>query len=577
MRTIIGARKTTTAGQQWLAEGLSIHNYARLCLAVRERPHELDTILRNQEEDAGTRILDVLNDVNFAQPLGFTTFFPAIESQKLVQIVSELRELHIDELKSEMLRLHQEKRSGLYGFPTDLFELTFPDFNPSPKEEVLITTAENCLGLALNLATKFDQSQFNLWFELPDNAGIMNFLFGDLTNVQLEQVSVRDFEGDFSGHEYVIAFPPFGVRLPRQVAAGIKRTMRSANDMKSASRAKLRTDADLFAHRMLTEKRGPSQCIILVPELFMYSHGSFKEIRDDLSQSNQIIRIVRLAEKVLEPYTNASLNLIQFANYPLSSEHRVELTKVEIAKPARMRRSSPYVISETRHIDSKTLADSEIWNLDSIFSGEVAIISPKVETMKLGDAIVDVFRGPSTESVERGAPSRIEKLRVVGLTEMKFDVTDVDAIEPTDVGLNTPPNRYLLKDGDIVLTCRGTVMKVSLIQMSGENAAISSNNVAVIRLDREKIDPYFLCGFLVTDVGREALSARQSGATQKVLSLPDLKTIDVPMIPITEQSKIAQNLRDANAWYRNEQERLDAEYRKRVEKLNQLMGIGSIN
>jgi hypothetical protein len=280
---------------------------------------------------------------------------------------------------------------------------------------------------------------------------------------------------------------------------------------------------------------------------------------------------------VLEPYTRVSLNLLELVNHSLSFDHQVELRKVEVTKPSRMRDSSPYSISDTRYLNSKTLEDLDVWDLEPLFSEETVSISPKIQTVKLREAIVDVFRGPTIESLERKSPSRVEKLRVVGLTEMKFDVTDVDSIEPTDVGLNTPPKRYLLQDGDIVLTCRGTAMKVSLIQMSSEKYAIPSNNVAVIRLDREKIDPYFLCAFLVTDVGLEALSARQSGATQKSLSLPDLKTIDVPMIPITEQRKIAQNLRDANAWYRNEQEKLDAEYRKRVQKLNQLMGIVSIN
>lgn len=553
---------------------LSAHDFARLCLVITRRPEQIDAALAQPKDVAGERILILLNDASFAQQSGFTTFFPSIDPERLVRSVTELRKFQAFLLKQAIPDLFAESLRGVINFPPDLFELLFSEFKPLPGEKILIPCVENALAVALNLTTKFPQCEFSLWFEMPDTLGIMSFLFGDLRNVTFENVATRGMEGSFAGYQYVIALPPFGARLPREVASGWKRNL-SAAQRKSLSHIKPRADADLFIHRMLTESFDRSQFIVLVPELFMHSHGSFEELRNLLSGNRQLKKVISLSEKVFEPHTKARLSLLYFTNYQLPADSEVEVLKVEAAgsRLAKGPSQPRYFVEERKLVSAKTLRDSNVWNLEAIFAEKPAAISPQIETVPMKELIKEIFRGPTTVSPGAGLYARTETLRVVGLTEMEGIVTNVDSIEPTEVTLNTPPARYFLQDGDIVVTCRSTKIKLSLVQISADIQAIPSNNVAVIRAKKDAADPYFLHCFLTTDVGREAIEARLSGTSQKKLSVRDLETIEIPATLLDEQQKIGQKYKELNIWHETERRKLDEKYQEELGSLSRMMGL----
>lgn len=549
-----------------LSGGMAPHDLARICLLVMKYPQDVDEALATPTEEAAEKLMELLNNASLARQHGFMTFFPQIEPDEIVALASELRKFDLSQLKQDLSVSYFQGKVGRFDFPVVLFDLLFPEFKPASGEKILIPYAENSLGLALSLAVKFSNCEVTLWFQEMETKGIISFLFGDLENVGSENLSPRSIGSSFSEFDWVIAFPPFGRKLSKEDTKEYSVPRGFSNP---------RSDADFLVQRLLTETYGKSRFIVLVPELFMHSHGSFKEIRDHLSGNHQLVSVAHLSQKVLYPYTRASLNLLHFTNSRIEPETDVELTKVETTSQAREREMPGHekLNTEKRFVSAQSLRDSEVWNFESIFAEKSLSISPRMETIKLDEVVEDIFRGAVTESPERAA--RKETLRVVGLTEMDHELLDVDSIKEAVVGLNTPPKRYLLRDSDIVVTCRGTVTKVSLIKISGDVHAIPSSNVAVIRANQERVDALFLFSFLMTPAGREALQGRQSGVSQKALSVRDLRTIEIPNLPLAEQQKIGKDYRETIQWYETEKKRLEREYGLRLEALNRMMGVGS--
>ena len=113
--------------------------------------------------------------------------------------------------------------------------------------------------------------------------------------------------------------------------------------------------------------------------------------------------------------------------------------------------------------------------------------------------------------------------------------------------------RYLVYPGDVLITCRGTQLKIAVVPVDIKKSLITTNLIAV-RLTNQ-ISPIFLAAYLKTTEGQKALLANTASSTmQFALNVSDINEIDVPVPPLSLQEKIV-NLAD-NA---EEQCRLGAE------------------
>lgn len=114
---------------------------------------------------------------------------------------------------------------------------------------------------------------------------------------------------------------------------------------------------------------------------------------------------------------------------------------------------------------------------------------------------------------------------------------------------------------------------MSVIEMKWSIRAIASNNTAVIRLDRERLNPGYLCAYLNMEEGKSELSSRGAGANQLILNIRELKTIRVPFYPLPDQEKIARSYEKANTWFAEESKQLLEEYSQQVKAIHeQIMG-----
>lgn len=100
--------------------------------------------------------------------------------------------------------------------------------------------------------------------------------------------------------------------------------------------------------------------------------------------------------------------------------------------------------------------------------------------------------------------------------------------------------RTLLRGGELVVSLVGNPGEVAIVPESLAGANIA-RQVGLVPLGAE-VNHRFVMYFLRSYQGRAQLFTRTQGAVQQVINLADLRTVEIPDIPLTSQNRIADIL-----------------------------------
>lgn len=107
---------------------------------------------------------------------------------------------------------------------------------------------------------------------------------------------------------------------------------------------------------------------------------------------------------------------------------------------------------------------------------------------------------------------------------------------------------YEVREGDILLTSKGSALKIAIVDKEIKNAILSSN-LFLIRLNQDKYKPEVLKYYLESKRGQELLSTIMKGAVIKSISNKDLEALIVPNIDIEKQYDISEMILQARTEY----------------------------
>lgn len=109
------------------------------------------------------------------------------------------------------------------------------------------------------------------------------------------------------------------------------------------------------------------------------------------------------------------------------------------------------------------------------------------------------------------------------------------------VGSST--ERQWLRSGDLILSKNGAPFKVAVADIPDGRTVLASGNLYIIRLDTERVDPYFVAAFLASEGGKRSLECMSVGTTIPNLSLRNLKSVQVPVPDMETQRRVAERYR----------------------------------
>ena len=158
-----------------------------------------------------------------------------------------------------------------------------------------------------------------------------------------------------------------------------------------------------------------------------------------------------------------------------------------------------------------------------------------MEKVKIGD-ICEILNGYAFKS-EKYVSSGIRILRIANVQKGYIeDSTPVFYPEET-LGLE----RYMLEEGDLLISLTGNVGRVATLKQEFLPAALNQR-VACLRVKRKDVLKSFLFHFLNSGLFESHCVQSSKGVAQKNMSTEWLKEYEIPLYPIEEQKEIARIL-----------------------------------
>lgn len=165
----------------------------------------------------------------------------------------------------------------------------------------------------------------------------------------------------------------------------------------------------------------------------------------------------------------------------------------------------------------------------------------KDEGMRLGD-IADVMAGAAMPRRSEAGAADFPVLRLSDLDEVTGALAPLDRLERMAIGRSAASDRAMLREGDVVMSCRGVTLRVGMVGPETVGAAASAN-FAVIR-SRGQVDPAVIYALLRTEGAREVLRAlERTGTAQASISFRDVANLAIRLPDPQQQARISELVR----------------------------------
>lgn len=159
---------------------------------------------------------------------------------------------------------------------------------------------------------------------------------------------------------------------------------------------------------------------------------------------------------------------------------------------------------------------------------------------------------------------KVGEIGVVKLSNIENGEIDYDNLSTINAKSDKIAKFYL-QENDILITSKGTGIKVAMYK-DQKRKVVPFNNLLVVRITNNKVNPIYVCSFLSGETGKKELQALQSGLAIMNLPIESVKKVQIPVIDMDTQETIA------NRYLRIKKELVEAQNKINSlnEKLNSL-------
>lgn len=134
----------------------------------------------------------------------------------------------------------------------------------------------------------------------------------------------------------------------------------------------------------------------------------------------------------------------------------------------------------------------------------------------------------------------------------KYELLTVSDVEDGMIGENlkkfnfenTKIEKYFLKDGDILISSHGSQIKIAVVDNIENRKIMPNGNFVVIRLNKNKLNPYYLEAYLNSTIGKKLLLDISTGTKNRIISQYNAKKILISMLDIEKQNQLAKKFKN---------------------------------
>lgn len=329
------------------------------------------------------------------------------------------------------------------------------------------------------------------------------------------------------------------------------------------------------------DERGKAAILMPMGAMFRTSISDVT-VKKALINEDIIESIIKMPAGILN-YTGVQTCWL-IINMNKSSERKDKIQFVDLSEKAEISGRRERVIS-SEYIDRTLMELNEMKESDISFIVDRKDIEENQYNL---DIFEHIKQKELLKNIDLGSALRLSDVAVirrgVQATKSKLDVLNkandkshyligLGSIADGKIVLNeedmiAAENRWIdlyeVREGDILLTSKGSALKIAIVDKNIKNAILSSN-LFLIRLNQSKYKPEVLKYYLESKKGQDLLSTIMKGAVIKSISNKDLEEFIIPSIDMDEQEEISDIIINT----RNRYEALISDAKREFKKRNE--------
>ena len=464
------------------------------------------------------------------------------------------------------LVMDADGQDDVYSTPESIRELMCRLINPVEKMYIadLFSGAGSCLARvfeeykSLNPILYGEEINFDMF-------GISNMLFiiNEVSNVQVGQRNVyTNSEADFERFDNVIMDSPFALSVTIEDASAYKYGLPS----KSA--------ADWANYQIALNKLKPAGRAIATTSVGGLNRASDIKIREGIINDDLVEAIIMLPSSM---YVNTAIpTAIIVFNKRKAESIKNKVIMIDASERfVRKNRRQNSLTQETINqiidvvqngteekqfstvVDLETLRKNE-YNLNASYYLNAQLIEQQLSNSILLKEIAEILPGvqvPASdlEVLKKNATHYFLNVRNIQDDMILYE--EEDRIRDKKVNWY---GKYDIQAGDIIMTTKGTTAKAVIVPDDFLPSFIS-NNLTIIRVNKEKYSPYVLLKYLRSDLGRLVLDSVTTGAGVRIINASKLGNIEIPDYDTEKCMQLGDRIKSATLEY---QKKIDAAKKK---------------
>ncbi len=393
-------------------------------------------------------------------------------------------------------------------------------------------------------------------------------------------------------YDIVLANPPFGSRgkiddpnLLAQYALGYRWYKNSTGQWQQTKELLPGQSPEiLFVELCIRLLRPEGRLAIVLPDGIL-QNATTEHVRSWIRSQAEVLAVVSIPQIAFVPYgTGVKTSLLLLQKHPAKVSHVFMAIPQKIGydvkgQPQHRRDSKGRPCYDEQ---GKLIVESDLPEVARLYrllkKGETEWHSPVAFSIPLSalnhrldaehyrptdvDLIEQIRRYPVrrlcevADIVKEGDDFRIsneETIRYIAISDVIPEFAIVSSVQ--EISSRNAPSRakYRVRTGDIITAVSGastgTVQHASAIITESEDGAICTNGFAVLRNFRE-VDPYYLLAYMRTEFFLRQIRRLLRGHAIPAITLDDLATVLVPILPSAIQADIAMKMKQSIERYK---------------------------
>lgn len=515
---------------------------AEICYVL----YKLDRVLESEEE-----YLNFINSLRCSNDLKETIIADTRQLWKLIRNCRGL--VSADDCRQLIEYFANRSEIDNYSVPRSLIPLVVKVLSYAPGGKMVDFACGR--GTVLAEAMKEDEELTVEGVDLNPKSACFAEMLLDSSGGRgrVEIADAFDFVEDrFARYDKVFCYPPFGLRTE----CGAFQALFPSVFPKIGVGTQGEIMFTLAATYSLKEY---GRAVLLLPEgpLFNISSGA-KAARQFLLEQGYIDTVISLPEKMLER-TSIKVSLVVLQK----KDNRKAVKMIDASDLAiKGRRFNTLGDDGVNKIVNAVygFSDSTDWahehvkwvDVDEIKANDAVISAgryfehrtlPSIEcSVRFGDVLQDICRGANVGSKDlddlvahdEGACYYLSPANIVN-GNIAHDLTGMKDL---------PKGAVICEEGDLLILRTGYPVKTAVFEASFDKPVVPSANLFICRVDKAKIDPWYLKAFFDSEAGIATLSSIAVGTAIRSISRKMLEDMQVPCPDMDEQHKIAAAYRE---------------------------------